>query len=80
VPVFIEEIEFLGYVVSKEGVRPNDYGIKDVKNFPVPKNIHNVQSFFGLSSYFRKFIENFAEISGSLYALLKKEAVFKFDH
>jgi len=72
-------VEFLGYVVSKEGVRPSDHGIKAIKNFAVPKNVRDVQSFLVLSSYFRKFIKNFAEISGPLCALLKKEAVFRFD-
>lgn len=73
-----KEIEFLGYVVSRRGVRPNDSGINAVKNFPTPKNVRDVQSFLGLSSYFRKFIENFATISSPLYSLFKKGAVFEF--
>lgn len=60
-------------------MRPSDYGINAVKNFPTPKNIHDVRSFLGLSLYFRKFIENFASIASPLYALLKKGAVFEFD-
>lgn len=75
---FYEEIEYLGYVVSKEGVRPNDQGINAIKNFPIPKNVRDVQSFIGLSSYFRKFIEDFALIADPLCALLKKGIVFSF--
>jgi hypothetical protein len=73
-----KEIEFLGYVVSERGVRPSDYGIDAVKNFPIPKNTRNVQSFLGLSFHFRKFIENFTKIASPLYGLLKREVAFKF--
>lgn len=59
-------------------MRPSDYRINAVRNFPTPKNIRDVQSFLGLSSYFRKFIENFTSISSPLYALLKKGTVFEF--
>lgn len=67
-----DEIEFLGYVVSEKGIRPSDREIFAVKNFPIPKNIRNIQSFLGLCSYFRKFI------AGPLYDLLKKNATFEF--
>lgn len=48
------------------------------KQFPIPQSMRNVQSFLGLCSYFRKFIEGFAIIAKSLYDLVKKDAEFKF--
>lgn len=73
-----DEIEFLEYNISKQGVRPSEHGIKAIKEFPIPKNISDVQGFVGLCSYFRKFIENFSLIAGPLYELLKKGEIFRF--
>ena len=39
------KIEFLGYVISKEGIPPTEEGIAAVTNFPIPKDIKEVQSF-----------------------------------
>lgn len=41
-------------------------------------SVHDVQSFLGLSSYFRKICRKFAMVSGPLYALLKKGIAFEF--
>lgn len=73
-----EEIEFLGYIISAEGVRPNESGITAIKEFPTPKCVRDIQSFLGLCSYFRKFIKNFSLIAGPLYDLTKKGTVFEF--
>lgn len=73
-----DEIEFLGYIVSEKGIRPSDHGIVAVKNFPIPRNIRDIQSFVGLCSYFRKFIKGFSQIAGPLYDLLKKNTTFEF--
>lgn len=46
--------------------------------FPVPQNVRQIQSFLGLCSYFRKFVEGFAVIAKPLYNLLKSGVEFKF--
>lgn len=66
------KIEYLGYNVSAEGISPTNRGIEAVTNFPTPKNVREVQSFLGLSSYFRKFIQGFSVIAKPLYDRLKK--------
>ncbi|MBW0531522.1 hypothetical protein O181_071237 [Austropuccinia psidii MF-1] len=44
---------------------------------PVPKNIKDIQSFLGFSSYYRKHIKNLACITSSLYKLCLKDLVFE---
>lgn len=72
------KLNFLGYTVTSEGICPTDQGLKAIKEFPVPRNIRDVQSFLGMCSYFRKFVENFSVVAKPLYDLTKKDAVFRF--
>ncbi|MBW0479741.1 hypothetical protein O181_019456 [Austropuccinia psidii MF-1] len=44
---------------------------------PVPKNIKEMKSFLGISSYYRNHITNFAHITSSLYKLCSKDVVFE---
>lgn len=71
-------IEYLGYSITKEGIRPTKSGIAVIEEFPIPRNVKEVQSFIGLSSYFRKFIEKFAFIAKPLYDMLKPNVTFRF--
>lgn len=64
--------------MSAEGIRPTESGVKAVRDFPTPRCVNDVQSFMGLCSYFRKFIQDFLVIATPLYALVKKGIVFKF--
>ncbi|XP_015603348.1 uncharacterized protein LOC107271643 [Cephus cinctus] len=57
------EIEYLGHIVSKETVRPSEIKTKVVANFPKPTTVKKVQSFLGLTGYFRKFIQGYAKIA-----------------
>jgi len=50
------ELNYLGHVVTSEGVRPDPAKVKAVNEFPIPKNITDVKSFLGLAGYYRKFI------------------------
>lgn len=72
------EVQYLGYKISERGISPTAQGIEAVTNFPIPKNVKDVQSFLGLSSYFRKFVEGFSTVAKPLYDLLKKDSEFRF--
>ena len=70
------EVEYLGHVVSTEGIKTDPKKAKAVSEFPTPSNVKEVCSFVGLASYYRKFIPNFSKIAGPLHALTKKDVAF----
>ena len=43
-----------------------------IKEWPVPKNIHELRSFVGMCAYYRRFIAHFSSIAGPLHDLTKK--------
>lgn len=72
-------IEYLGYIVSVDGITLSTRHVEAVKNFLVPKKLIEVQRFLGLTNYFRKFIKDYARITRPLHCLLRKSASFLFD-
>ena len=70
------ELEYLGHIVTAEGVKPNPRKIEAVKNFKIPTNSTEVKSFLGLAGYYRKFIRNFSKIAKPLPELTKKDTPF----
>ncbi|MCO5547780.1 hypothetical protein L7F22_001232 [Adiantum nelumboides] len=75
---FMEEIHFLGHIFSKDGIRIDPATSRQSKTGPKPVNLHEVRSFLGLCSYYRRFIRFFAEIATPLHDLTCKSVVFWF--
>ncbi|MHB1799638.1 MAG: reverse transcriptase family protein [Vulcanimicrobiaceae bacterium] len=71
-------VRYLGYVVSRDGVEPDDQKIVAIKNYPIPKKCKDVRAFVGLCNYYRRFVKNFALIATPLYELTPKNANFKW--
>lgn len=67
-----KEVEFLGHIITAEGIKPNKNKIEAIKKFPIPKTPREIKSFLGLVGYYRKFIKNFAKITKPLTQCLKK--------
>ena len=62
--------------MSESGISVTETKVLAVKNWPVPLNLHEVRSFVGFCSYYRRFIEKFADIAAPLHELTRKNVKF----
>lgn len=68
-----DEIDFLGFLISKYGIRKNPEKVRAIMDFPIPKNVRHLQSFLGLVNFYRKFHQQHSDLVSPLLHLLKKD-------
>ncbi len=73
-----QEVNFLGHIVSADGVATDPAKTEKVETWPIPTSRREVQQFVGLANYYRRFIKNFAEIAKPLHKLTEKTMQFKW--
>ena len=66
-------IQYLGHLVSDEGITPLLEKLESIQNMPPPRNPKEVKQFLGLMGYYCKFIPRFADIVRPMTALSKKD-------
>jgi len=76
--LFKTEIKFLGHSVSAHGISPLPEKLKTIKEWPIPHYLKEVRAFFGLASYYRKFVRNFATMAEPLTRLTRKQTRFEW--
>ena len=73
------EVEYVGHVLSKEGLKPNPNRIQAIIDMPEPTDKQAVQRFLGMMNYVAKFIPNLSETAKPLRVLLAKETAWHWD-
>ena len=74
-----EEVDFLGYHLSREGIKPQERLITAVNRFKSPENKRDLKGFLGLAGFYRNFIAIFAEISQPLNKLTNDHIEFTWN-
>lgn len=70
---FRNSVEFLGFIISSEGIMTNPAKVEAIAKLPYPENIKQLRSFLGLSGYYRRFIKDYAMLAKPLTILLRGE-------
>ncbi|KAL8133322.1 hypothetical protein AgCh_008690 [Apium graveolens] len=73
---WLEEVQFLGHVVNKEGIKVDPAKIEALMNWERPKTPTEVRSFLGLAGYYRRFVQDFTKIVVPLTKLTRKNENF----
>jgi len=76
--LFRTQVDFLGHQVSAHGIEPMPDKIETIRDWPTPRCIRDVRAFFGLASYYRKCVRNFAAIAEPLSRLTRKYNKFEW--
>ena len=66
----VQEVEYLGHIVSHKGVKVDPRKIKAIKKWKIPTSIKNLQGFLRLTGYYCKFVKNYGRIAALLTTLL----------
>ena len=67
------EVNFLGHVITKDGVMPDPEKIRAVKEFPIPTSVRELRSFLGLAQYYKRFVKDYSKIAATLNSLTGKK-------
>ena len=71
-------MEYLGHVVSQDGLKTNPRLVDAVRSFPTPSSVQTTKRFLGLCSYYRRFIKNFAAVAQPLHHLTRTDVQFRW--
>ena len=75
---WIDEVPFLGHIISKGGILEDPSKVQEVLDWEVPETQKKFYGFLGLAGYYPRFIENFSKISKPLTSLLEKDVKFEW--
>jgi hypothetical protein len=77
--LFLKEVQYLGRIVSPEGITTDPENVKAVREWPTPKNKHKIISFLSLCTYYRQFNSGFANVAKQL-AKITEELFIGLQH
>ena len=64
-----DRIQFLGHIISENGIYVDPDTIEAIKNWPTLKNVTEVRYFMGLVGYYKRFIEGLSKVAHAITSL-----------
>jgi hypothetical protein len=69
-----QEVSYLGFTLTPEGIKPGEAKLKAIKNAKPPNDIKEIRSFMGLCNFFRHHIQDFAITAAPLFKLTRQDS------
>ncbi|TNV97478.1 hypothetical protein C5H24_12785, partial [Xylella fastidiosa] len=76
---WLEQVQFLGHVVSKDGIAVDNSKVEAVLDWKQPTSVFEIRSFLGLAGYYRRFIPEFATLAKPMTRLIQKNVKFEWN-
>ena len=76
---WMNEVAFLGHVVSRNGIQVDPSKIEAVRQWPRPSTVFEIRSFLGLAGYYRRFVSDFSRLALPLTKLTRKDVRYVWD-
>ena len=76
----VQEVKYIGHIISSEGIRPDPDKIKDILDMPPPNDKKSAQRLLGMVTYLGNYIENLSEMTSPIRQLLHKHTEFVWTH
>jgi transposase InsO family protein len=73
---FQGQVSFLGHIIDAQGIHTDPDKVRQIKNWATPENLTEVRIFLGLTSYYRRFVKEYARIASPMYDLTRKDVDF----
>ncbi len=70
-----DEVRFLGYILSHQGILMEEERIKVVRDWLEPQSVRDIQVFLGFANFYQRFIQGFSRLAAPLTSLLKTTSV-----
>ena len=72
------EVQFVGFRVSGNGIQPIQSNIDSISTIPAPTTVKELMSFLGMANYYLKFIPQYTTIMAPMRNLLKKDSIWNW--
>ena len=74
------ELPYLGHIIGRDGIKPDLKRLQSVVDWPTPACLREVLQLLGLTNFFHKFVQGYANLTGPLTDLSKKGVPFDWKH
>src|SRR5437773_10213438 len=75
----VQEISFLGFVISPQGISMDSDRISTISEWPVPRSVTDIQVFLGFANFYRRFIDGYSRVVMPITSLLRTKGAPPFE-
>jgi hypothetical protein len=74
----VDTVDYLGLVISPKGISMEEKKVQAIKEWPIPQNVKQIQSFLGFANFLRRFVPNYSTLARPLHNRTHKDTKWEW--